>query len=130
MINSLNQLKWKIDVVVPVPLGVARLAERGYNQAALLARPVSLGMGLSYSSKALFRIRETRSQVELKASERKSNVKGAFQARSELVDGKHVLVIDDVATTGSTLGECARALLEAGAAQVVGFTLARASYGL
>lgn len=128
MIDCLHHLNWTFDLVVPVPLGVARLAERGYNQATLLARPVSLGMGLSYSSKALSRIRETRSQVDLTASERKNNVRGAFQARQELVNKRHVLVVDDVATTGSTLNECAGALLEAGAAQVVGFTLARASF--
>jgi ComF family protein len=125
MIACLSQLSWKIDVVIPVPLGIARLAERGYNQAALLARPVALGLGIPYQPNGLGRARETASQVDLDAKERKRNVRGAFRARPAIVKGRNVLLIDDVATTGATLDACAEALLAQEASAVYAFTLAR-----
>ncbi len=126
LMQTLKSLAWPVDLVTPVPLGLARLAERGYNQSALLARPVALGCKLEYQPQALQRVRETRSQVGLTAKLRRENVAGAFQASSEIVVNKTVLVIDDVATSGSTLDACASALLGAGAHQVFGLTLARA----
>ncbi len=126
MITYLEALNWPVDLVVPVPLGVARMRQRGYNQATLLARPLALGMGVSFSTQALSRTRETRSQVDLNAAERKENVRGAFLARSKMVKNQKVLLVDDVTTTGSTLNECASALMAAGASQVFAFTLARA----
>jgi ComF family protein len=125
MIDSLRQWKWQVDLVTPVPIGLARLAERGYNQAALLARPIAWGLGWPYHSDGLYRVRETRSQVGLSLDERQQNVKDAFRARSKYVAGKSVLVVDDVTTSGATLKACAAALLEAGADQVYGLTLAR-----
>lgn len=126
LIGFLNSLAWEIDVIVPVPLGVARLKERGYNQAALIARPVALGTGRAYRPKVLSRVRETKTQVGLSIAERRRNVGGAFRAEREGVVGKNVLLIDDVVTTGSTMEACAAALLEAGAAEVYGLSLARA----
>jgi competence protein ComFC len=117
---------WSIGVVVPVPLGIARYKERGYNQAALIARPFSLANGLYYAPSALERTRETHSQVGLSINERNINVKDAFNAKSMLVSGKDVLLIDDVATSSATLDACAAALRNAGAAQVFCLTLARA----
>ncbi len=117
---------WPIDLVVPVPLGAGRKRERGYNQAALLAKPLAYRLNLPYRPQALSRLRETRSQVELSREERLVNVVGAFKARSGLVKGKHVLVVDDVTTTGATLEACADSLLHAGAVSVFGLTLARA----
>jgi predicted amidophosphoribosyltransferase len=76
----------------------------------------------------LTRIRETRSQVGLSAAEREVNMEGAFQANRKLVEGKNVLAVDDVATSGATLNACAKALLNAGAAEVYGFSLARAVF--
>jgi ComF family protein len=125
MIARLQSLQWSIDMIIPVPLGVARFVERGYNQAALLARPLALATQISYIPKALMRVRETRSQVDLTANERKINMRGAFQASGEWVKGRTVLVVDDVATSGATIDACAAALLEAGAAHVYGLTLAR-----
>jgi ComF family protein len=122
----LKSLAWEIDVIVPVPLGVARQKERGYNQAALIARPVALETGWAYRPKALSRVRETKTQVGLSIEERRMNVGGAFKAEGEGVAGKNVLLIDDVLTTGSTMEACAAALIEAGAAKVFGLTLARA----
>ena len=122
-------LHWQVDTVIPVPLGIDRLAQRGYNQASLLARPVASGLDLDYLPKALNRVRETRSQVDLSAVERKNNVFGAFRASSSDVVGRRILVIDDVATSGATIDACAAALLEGGAAKVYGLTLARARLG-
>jgi ComF family protein len=127
LIACITQLGWGIDIVVPVPLGIARLAERGYNQASLLAWPVALWLGISLCAKGLSRVRETRSQVDLSAAERKENVAGAFQARPALVRGRRVLLVDDVTTTGSTLDACAAALLAGGAVSVYALTLARTS---
>ena len=126
LMDCLLELQWHIDMVIPVPLGIARFAQRGYNQASLLARPVAWGLRLDYLPQALQRVRETRSQVELSAKERKRNVSGAFRAERKHVEGHKILVIDDVATSGATIDACATALLEAGASQVFGLTLARA----
>jgi ComF family protein len=126
LIGCLAQLDWGVEVIIPVPLGIARLAERGYNQAALLARPLALGMGVAYRPNSLERIKETRSQVDLNAMERKQNVAGAFHARPELVRGRSVMLVDDVATTGATLDACAAALLAGGAISVYALTLTRA----
>jgi competence protein ComFC len=129
LMDSVQDFHWQVDAVLPVPLGIARLAQRGYNQASLLAHPVAWGLGLEYLPHALQRVRETRSQVDLSVIERKRNVSGAFQANRDQVEGRSVLVIDDVATSGATMDACAAALLEGGAAQVYGLTLARAVSG-
>jgi ComF family protein len=126
LIDLLHQQNWPVNCVTPVPVGVDRLAERGYNQATFLALPVALAAGLPYTPGALKKIRSTRSQVGLNAQERKDNVAGAFVADPARVQGKKVLVIDDVTTTGATIQACAAALLQSGASQVYGLTLARA----
>jgi ComF family protein len=117
---------WDVGIVAPVPLGIARLKERGYNQAALIARPFSLALGLPYAPEALQRRRETHSQVGLSIAERKENVAGAFSARRDVVASRSVLLIDDVATSSATLDACASALRMDGANQVYCLTLARA----
>jgi ComF family protein len=118
------------DVVVPVPLHPKRLAERGYNQAALLARAVAREIGAAFAPMALRRVRATAQQARLGRQERQENMDGAFATRApRLVAGRHVLLVDDVATTGATLGECKRALLGAGAASVQVIVFARAGKG-
>ncbi len=124
--DLLKELDWTIDVVVPIPLAATRRAERGYNQAALLARPVALALGLAYHPGAVRRVRETQTQVGLNFSERQKNVKDAFRGNTTLVMGKTILLVDDVMTTGATLNACAEALQAAGAARVFALTLARA----
>ncbi len=119
-------LNWPVEMVVPVPLSKKRLRERGYNQVELIAYPLSLALGLSYQPKALRRHRDTVSQVGLTADERKENVRQAFVADARRVNGKCVLLIDDVATTGATLASCSQALLQAGAREVFALTVARA----
>ena len=118
-------LNWTIDVVIPVPLGKQRMLERGYNQVAMIAKPLAMGLGLQYSANALARRKETRSQVGLSREERHKNVHDAFQA-DEGVKGKTVLIMDDVSTTGSTLSSGADALYAAGAKDVYALTVARA----
>ena len=117
---------WCVDAVIPVPLGVARLQERGYNQAVLIAQPLALRIGKPCLKRGLTRVRETRSQVGLSYVERLANVSAAFEGNEQVVRGLHVLVVDDVATSSATLDACAFALLQAGASEVNCVTLARA----
>lgn len=125
LIGYLKSLAWPVDILMPVPAGRRRKQDRGYNQAALLARPVALGCGIPYRSTALRKIKEIRSQVGLGREERRSNVAGAFQANPKLVKSLIVLIIDDVTTSGATIEACASALLTAGATGVYGLTLTR-----
>lgn len=120
-----SQLPWQVDLIVPVPINHQHSRQRGYNQTDLFAFPLALANNIPYSSKAVKRIRETRSQVGLSAAERATNVNGAFQADPALVYGKSILVVDDVATTGSSISACASALKVAGSLKVCGFTLSR-----
>ena len=113
------------ELIVPVPLHMDRLRERGYNQAALLARELSERSGLPVEEKSLVRIRETAPQVALKADERRKNVRGAFRGQGEKLKDRQVLLIDDVSTTGATLEACAEALREKGAQSVWALVLAR-----
>jgi ComF family protein len=113
-----------VTAVVPVPLGRARARERGYNQAALLAERVADGWSVPLRARWLVRRRDTPAQSELTAAERRANVRHAFAA-SPAVRGAHVVLVDDVLTTGATATECARALRAAGAATVGVLTVAR-----
>jgi ComF family protein len=109
------------DMLVPVPLHRRKLFQRRYNQAALLARKLSALSGAPANYTALRRIRGTPSQVGLPEHERRANVAEAFAVplrEAEALRGRTVLLVDDVITTGSTLNACARALLDAGAANV------------
>lgn len=122
----LGSLHWSVDMLVPVPLGRKRLAERGYNQVSLIARPLSVAMRIAYAPEALRRSQETRSQVGLSRRERQENVRNAFRAEERRVNGGTVLLMDDIATTGSTLSSCAEALYGAGARDVFAYTVSRA----
>lgn len=113
-------------VVVPVPLHLRRLRERGFNQSLLIAREVAATLGMEVDYRSLRRTRYTEKQTGLTAAERRKNVVGAFEAaRPERVCGKSVLLVDDVFTTGTTARECAKVLKAAGAVVSV-LTLARA----
>jgi competence protein ComFC len=128
MICNLKKLNWSLDIITSVPLGLVRLKERGYNQATLLARPIALCLQVPFSSRVLVRTRETRSQVGLTVTERQENMADAFWSNSIVINGKNILVVDDVATSGATLNACAKALLDEGASKVYGFSLARAIF--
>jgi ComF family protein len=115
------------DLVVPVPLHRARLAERGYNQAALLAAVAADELGAPLAPRALARTRHTAQQARLERADRLENVANAFRVRvPEAVMGRRVVLVDDVATTGATLKACAGALRAAGVAAVTALVVARA----
>jgi ComF family protein len=114
------------DVIVPLPLHWRKRWQRGFNQAELLAREISRRTNTPVEN-ALRRVHNTAAQAGLTSSKRRLNVSGAFQAkRPAVIDGRRVLLIDDVMTTGATAASCARALRRAGARQVTLLTLARA----
>ena len=115
-----------IDVVVPVPLSITGLRNRGFNQSLLLAKAFSDKKGIPLVMNGLMKCRETGPQIGLSAKERAKNLKDAFSAPRRF-DGMRVLLVDDVMTTGSTANECAKQLLKAGAGDVSVLTLARAS---
>ena len=113
------------DALVPTPLHPLRLRSRGYNQSALLAREIGKRLNLSVREDLLIRVRNPRPQVEAQSQqERRDNVADNFACQTDAA-GLTLLLIDDVATTGSTLSECATALKAAGAARVHALTLAR-----
>jgi len=115
----------QFDLLIPVPLHPSRERERGFNQAALLAKEVGSAWGRRVGQRLLHRVRATEAQSG-RRPEREANVKGAFEvAQPDRVEGRRLLLIDDVFTTGATANECAKALLAAGAAEVAVFTLAR-----
>jgi len=116
------------DMLVPVPLHRSRLLSRRYNQAALLAQATGRACGTAVSPDLLVRTRRTPSQGRLSASARRRNVAGAFavrDGRSESIQGRNLVLVDDVLTTGATAEACTGALLRAGAANVDVLTLAR-----
>jgi ComF family protein len=124
---ALRSARDRVDLVVPVPLHPRRLADRGYNQAALLAAHVAAELGAPHAPRALVRVRATRQQARCTRVERLANVERAFAVRpGASVAGRVVALVDDVATTGATLDACAIALREAGAARVVAVVIARA----
>lgn len=118
----------KIDIMIPVPLHVERLKERGFNQSLLLAKELNKTTGIPYSYSILSKVKNTAPQVSLHKSERKKNLRKAFavseSARTSLL-GRSVLIVDDVITTGTTILECAKALKKAGASRVIGLSVAR-----
>ncbi len=116
----------RVDAIVPVPLHWWREWRRGFNQANLLAKALSRRTGLPVMA-ALRRGRSTTAQAGLSNSARRRNVSGAFRGRgaSGTLEGKHILLIDDVMTTGSTAAACALALKREGARRVALLTVAR-----
>jgi ComF family protein len=129
------RLDWPDDVrrersaIVPIPLGPSRLRERGYNQSELLARGLARRWNVPVWTDVITRARETTSQTRLTPDERLGNVSGAFRATVSArikLRGAHVVLIDDVVTTASTLNACAAALFDGGARVLSYVTFARA----
>jgi ComF family protein len=115
----------RFDLLIPMPLHWRRRWKRGFNQSELLARRVAQSVRVPLSS-ALQRRRATRPQAGLTNAQRRQNLAGAFQVRKHSsVEDKHVLLIDDVLTTGATVNAAAAALKRAGARRVTVLTLAR-----
>lgn len=127
-----NQQSWKADYIIPVPLHWTRLFKRRYNQSAILAQHISHVIKIPVLFTALKRNRRTKTQGHLSPKDREKNVKNAFYiSNKHIIDiqNKHILLIDDVLTTGATVNECARILKEAGAQTVKILTIARAVRG-
>lgn len=112
-------------VIIPIPLHYKKQLERGFNQAERLARILSRKFNLPLETKALKRIKETDSQANLKKNDRLKNIKGAFKIKNpKNIKGRTILLLDDVATTGTTLNEAARVLNKNGARRVWGIVIA------
>lgn len=120
-----DKIAEKFDCLVPVPLHSARKRDRGFNQSEVLALEMSEATNLPVLKELLKRTKNTKDQTKLTPEERIENVKGAFALKIPAeIKGKSVILVDDVMTTGATLGECASVLLEAGAERVIGATVA------
>jgi ComF family protein len=113
-------------LMVAVPLHLSRLRQRGYNQAFELAKPLARALGVALDRDLLVRTRATPAQTGLDAAARRRNLRGAFEVVGERVLPEHVVLVDDVMTTGATLRECARTLRRAGVMRVDAWALARA----
>jgi len=113
------------DLLIPVPLHLYRLRERGFNQAVLLVKELNRRTGIPYQKRILEKRKPTAPQVSLSGVERERGVRGSFHVvgREEL-EGKSLLLVDDVYTTGATVNECSKVLLAAGAKEVNVLTLA------
>ncbi len=118
--------KLGIDTIVPVPLSYQRLVKRHYNQAALLAQELSKFVGIPVDLFSLKKIKHTKPQAMLQEKDRWHNIKQVFKVENITnIQGKHILLIDDIMTTGATLNECAKTLLNSGAHSVDTLTVAR-----
>ncbi len=120
-------LEFSPDLVCAVPLGKDRLRERGYNQVDALAKPMASLLGWRFSTNAVWRVRETRSQVGLGVRERRENVRNAFEADPGQVAGKKILLVDDTTTTGATLDFASWSIIKAGATIVTCIAYAKAT---
>jgi ComF family protein len=135
MAERMARLRWPRDVIeeraalVPVPLARVRERERGYNQSTLLARALAAKWELPVHDHVLERVRATRTQTRLTPDERRGNVSSAFrvpEAAAGELRGKHIVLVDDVITTGATLATCAAELFRAGARVISIVTFGRA----
>jgi ComF family protein len=135
MAERMARLPWPRDVVaersmvIATPLAPARERERGFNQSALLGRALASRWKIPFVSECLVRARATGTQTRLTPEERRNNVSGAFRASQnarERLKGAHVMLVDDVVTTGATLSECATTLFESGARIISIVTFGRA----
>lgn len=128
MTEAVRQRPHRVDLILPVPLSTARLAERGYNQAWLLARGLSEALNRPTTDGALARTRSTPRLMTLDSEERLRAIHGAFQVHPDWarrLRGRHVALVDDVLTTGATLDELSRLLRHHGVAGVSAWVLAR-----
>jgi len=115
----------EVELIIPVPIHRIKKLQRGYNQSSFICRGISQVTGKSINEKVIKRIRNTQTQTHLHLQERIENVKDAFKVKnSKLIQNKTILIVDDVCTTGSTVNEIAKTLINAGARRLYLATLA------
>ena len=120
---------WGINLIIPIPLHTLKKAERGFNQSDYLAKGISKGTGIPINARIVKRARYTQSQTTMTLREREENIEDAFKVRkTENLKGKNVLLVDDVMTTGATINECGKVLLDAGANRIYAATVALADF--
>ena len=119
---------WDVDLIVPIPIGEQKRAQRGYNQAERLAKPLAEMLDMPFSNEALIRINELSSQVGLNHEERRENVRQAFVANAHMVKGKTILLVDDVFTSGATMEAAATELVGSDAQKVYCLTVAKVNH--
>lgn len=118
-------INWKIDLIIPVPLHHLKKAERGYNQSEFIVKGISITLKIPYTTQTLKRVRYTETQTAFNLAEREKNISNAFKIKNnKKIISKNILVIDDVITTGSTIKECGKALLNSGANSVYACSIA------
>lgn len=128
LLETLRQHPLDCHLVLPVPLARGRLRDRGFNQAELLAKEVARGLGIPFSARILSKPLETPHQTGLTRGERRKNLQGAFKVSApQQIQGRNLLIVDDVFTTGSTATEVTQTLLSQGAGQIYIITLANSS---
>ena len=131
----------KYDVIIPVPISQKRFKQRGYNQSSLIAKELARGLNntgnkrylcnddgtkLEYNNVCLFKIKDVVAQSKLNKQERKENIQGAYNLRNkEKLEGKRILLIDDIFTTGSTVNECCKTLIQAEPQKIGVLTIAK-----
>ena len=116
----------KYDIIIPVPIHKKRKAQRGYNQTQLIASKISKYVGIKLCDDVLIKSKNTIAQSKLNKNKRKQNLKGAFRVLDlEKIQGKNILLFDDIFTTGSTVNECSKILKKAGAKTVGVLTIAK-----
>jgi len=122
-----DRLWWGIEVIMPVPLHPAREKTRGFNQSRVLARELGEIVNIGIIEGVLVKPVNVPPQTTLTAKERRKNIKGAFKVRDKAkIKDKTILLVDDVFTTGATIQECSTVLINAGAKEVRGITVAQA----
>jgi ComF family protein len=120
-----QRCRWDVDMIIPVPLHPRRERERGFNQAVLLSREIGKSINVGVNKSTLIRKKHTSTQVGLNKLQRRQNLWDAFEVTEPgKVKDKIILLVDDVFTTGSTVDECSRVLLQAGAKRIYVMTLA------
>lgn len=116
---------WQCDLLVPIPLFHSRISERGYNQSLVIARGISKISGIPVKNNIIKRKRFTNTQTNLSLHERKLNISNAFSVvKSSIIKQKRIVLVDDVITTGATVSECAKVLIEQGASEVFAVSVA------
>lgn len=117
--------EWQFELIIPVPLHRLKKAQRGYNQSLFIAKGAGKNLGMNFSDRILKRIKYTESQTSMTLVERAENISGAFKVtNAKEIKDKSILIVDDVITTGATISECGRALINSGANKIYAASIA------